>query len=385
MSNLRKREFILSLTFLFLLLATTVVLLVVVEQCARLLTPISIARPIFPAYSQVSYRTREFNAVAKTNRFGFRGEEADIVSGQIVAIGDSFTFGWGLNLEDTWPYKLERRLSSNSSSTKVYNLGQPGAAPDDYLRTARSYVPALKPKIVLVSLLQGDDLAQLLVKHRFQDSSNFSVRSFLKDHFYGVLSVIRGVSRSDQPISATEGWGELAREIIDRKHLHVPSDLEEWAISGNLNPGLLSSAAEFPRQLVAPYEAVNVGALKKEIANILREISTMTQEGGGTVVLFSMPNSPYFQTRFRETFRRLGFEIPDLDYCDMDRFVADVSHDLGIRYIEITKQLRQASNLDEVWYPFDGHPNATGTDLISKLVFEALLRPNESGRGVVCE
>jgi len=84
------------------------------------------------------------------NRFGFRGEEAEVAPGQIATIGDSFTFGWGSNLRETWQYKLEQRLSSTASPMKVYNLGRPGSDPDDYLEAARSYVPFLKPKIVVV-------------------------------------------------------------------------------------------------------------------------------------------------------------------------------------------------------------------------------------------
>jgi hypothetical protein len=73
-------------------------------------------------------------------------------------------FGWGEDNDQTWPKRLENRLASTDRPLKVYNLGKPDADPDDYLDIARSYVPFLKPKILLVSLLQGDDLAQLLLK-----------------------------------------------------------------------------------------------------------------------------------------------------------------------------------------------------------------------------
>ena len=101
----------------------TVLLLAVVEFAARLIKPTNaIARPIFPEYSQVNYSTREFSTLAVVNRFGFRGEEAEVAPVQIATIGDSFTFGWGSNLRETWQYKLEQRLSSTASPMKVYNL-----------------------------------------------------------------------------------------------------------------------------------------------------------------------------------------------------------------------------------------------------------------------
>ena len=366
-------------------------LLVAVEFAARLIKPTdAVARPIFPEYSQVSYGTREFSTLAVVNRFGFRGEETEVAPGQIATIGDSFTFGWGSNLRQTWQYKLEQRLSSTASPMKVYNLGRPGADPDDYLDVARSYIPFLKPKIVVVSLVQGDDLEQLLEKRRLQGVAgrfSSSAKSFIKDHFRGVLSIIRGRQGSSQKISATDGWSETARELIARKQLHLPADLEEWAVSGNLNPGLISSAAEVPRQLTAPYETANVGALKIQISSILQEMSTMTKKDGGTIILFSMPNGPYFRTRFRDTFHRLGFEVPNLDYCDMEHLVADVSRDLGIPYIVPTKKLRQNSNLDELWYPFDGHLTEKGNEVVAEFIFDALTHPEHyvGSRDDVCQ
>jgi hypothetical protein len=136
MRKLSFKELALPVAFFFVLLATPVLLLVVVEFAARLIKPTNaIARPNFPEYSRVNYSTREFSTLAVVNRFGFRGEEAEVAPGQIATIGDSFTFGWGSNLRETWQYKLEQRLSSTASPMKVYNLGRPGADPDDYLQT----------------------------------------------------------------------------------------------------------------------------------------------------------------------------------------------------------------------------------------------------------
>jgi hypothetical protein len=58
--------------------------------------------PVLTPESSVRYKTVEFDIVAQANRFGFRGDESTTRTGQIVAIGDSYTFGWGNNLGDTW-------------------------------------------------------------------------------------------------------------------------------------------------------------------------------------------------------------------------------------------------------------------------------------------
>ena len=54
-----------------------------------------------------------FDSNIYINKDGFRDSNINksIKSNQIVAIGDSHTFGYGLNYEDTWPAILSENLS----------------------------------------------------------------------------------------------------------------------------------------------------------------------------------------------------------------------------------------------------------------------------------
>ena len=79
----------------------------------------------------------------------------------MLAIGDSFTFGWGVSLEESWPKVLEATLRQAGVAVEVANLGFPGGSPVDYANIATRAVPALQPDLVLVAVLQGDDLGQL--------------------------------------------------------------------------------------------------------------------------------------------------------------------------------------------------------------------------------
>ena len=58
---------------------------------------------LFPLNSKVRFRTLDYDAVANINAFGFRGTQQEVRSGQIVVVGDSFTFGLGSGDEGTWP------------------------------------------------------------------------------------------------------------------------------------------------------------------------------------------------------------------------------------------------------------------------------------------
>lgn len=84
--------------------------------------------------------------------WGFRNpavpERADI-----VAIGDSQTYGVSAPMREAWPAWLSR-----ASGLSVYNLAVGGYGPPDYLHLLREYVPRLDPRAVVIGLYLGNDL-----------------------------------------------------------------------------------------------------------------------------------------------------------------------------------------------------------------------------------
>lgn len=81
------------------------------------------------------------------NALGFRGEEYDPqASFHLFACGCSFTFGTGLNLEETWPAQLGASLGEG---TNVLNFAQGGASNDYIARTLITQCEASKPDLAV--------------------------------------------------------------------------------------------------------------------------------------------------------------------------------------------------------------------------------------------
>src|ERR1035441_7805937 len=78
----------------------------------------------------------------------------------VLAIGDSFTYGWGVDGEDSWPKVMERELRQGGLDIEVANLGMPGAGPREYAALAERAIPLLRPDLIVVGMLQADDLFQ---------------------------------------------------------------------------------------------------------------------------------------------------------------------------------------------------------------------------------
>src|SRR5437762_10854908 len=82
---------------------------------------------------------------------GFRNAQA-LSKAEVVAIGDSQT--WGVNVlpADAWPQQLGRR-----SGLSVYNMGVGSYGPDQYLILTDQALQ-LSPKTIVIGLYPGNDL-----------------------------------------------------------------------------------------------------------------------------------------------------------------------------------------------------------------------------------
>ena len=98
----------------------------------------------------------------RTNAFGFRDEEwtLDKPDGQhrIVAIGDSFTFGLGVQLEDTWAKRLQHQLAADrGQDVLVVNAGFVGGhMPTQYGPWLKEQSAQLDPDTVIIGLCLND-------------------------------------------------------------------------------------------------------------------------------------------------------------------------------------------------------------------------------------
>ena len=84
------------------------------------------------------------------DRWGFRNREVPDTA-EIVAIGDSHTYGNAATMDDSWPYVLGRL-----SGKRVYNMAMGGYGPNQYYDLFLKAL-TLKPKTIVVGLYMGDD------------------------------------------------------------------------------------------------------------------------------------------------------------------------------------------------------------------------------------
>jgi lysophospholipase L1-like esterase len=113
----------------------------------------------------------EFAVDVRLNALGFRERQlpSPKPSGvlRVIALGDSFTQGYGVEEDEAWPRRLEAALDARHPGRyQVVNLGVPGTNPRDHLSHLRDPGLAYEPDVVLVTVM-GNDVQERWVQREF--------------------------------------------------------------------------------------------------------------------------------------------------------------------------------------------------------------------------
>lgn len=117
-------------------------------------------------YRLIANLDREYaGARVITNSLGlrdFRPPRKSTDKQQVLVLGDSFTFGYGLPLEQSYPYQLEQYLNQQPGGTayEVINAGVPGYDTVDELGLLKRILPEYSPKWIIVGLHPGDFMSR---------------------------------------------------------------------------------------------------------------------------------------------------------------------------------------------------------------------------------
>lgn len=91
------------------------------------------------------------SALAAFDRWGFRNPKVPETA-DIVAVGDSHTYGNTARMVDSWPYVVSRL-----SGRQVYNMGLGGYGPNQYFYLSKTKALTLRPNMIIWGLYMGDD------------------------------------------------------------------------------------------------------------------------------------------------------------------------------------------------------------------------------------
>ena len=110
----------------------------------------------------------EYDVTYRSDSLGFRrGETVGRAAAghRLLFLGDSFTFGVGVDYGQTFPGQIEHDLPD----TRSYNLAMTGFGLDQMWRTLHRYGRGLAPSVIVVSFID-DDLHRSLTAYRRRET-----------------------------------------------------------------------------------------------------------------------------------------------------------------------------------------------------------------------
>jgi hypothetical protein len=355
--------------------------LIIADKLARFLLSRQV-NLVFPANSIITQKTSEFEYTAKINSMGFRDREVTPRvrdKRRIIVIGDSFVYGWGVEIEQTWPKVLEADLNAVGKNVEVFNLGCPGHGPTEYVEVARHAIPLLKPDLVIVGVLEGDDVMQerqkldvkqLSLRHRIANLLAPNIVAVLtgQRHLTQVAPLNELILRDTNRKQVSELLKTLTPEQRSRLDLIDRQAYQMW-LDGNLNPYILDSVIKSPNYFKFTLEPER-DDLKQAVARMgscLREIRKEAEKVGAQEIVVAEPFDAYVTGGHS---REYGFSLPASAQTGsaQDDVIETACRQAGVKFYSFTDTFRREAGQHTLFYPFDGHFTSEGNSLFADAV-----------------
>lgn len=191
---------------------------------------------------------------------GFRAQQIDSRDlesprARILAVGDSFTFGWDVAEHETYPAQLQNLLEQGSPGAfEVINAGMPGCSSFQAKQLLRRWMPRWQPKIIILLVGRNDGRQTSISDESVQAALQWKIPGseyvfpFMFLHYRSVQSVAGWLdTRTGPRASAKEFWHNL-NEIIDQATAHDAAVvlMQHWTQNGAYDLRRLASERKVP-------------------------------------------------------------------------------------------------------------------------------------------
>jgi lysophospholipase L1-like esterase len=307
---------------------------------------------------------KDFRAVNHTDGYGFRNAWPWPENADIVAVGDSVVFGYGVGDDQAWPALVAKALPQNH----LINLGLIGAGTQQYLRVYETFGLRLHPKVLLVGFLGRND---------FWDDEVFD--QWLKSGARVNYMVWRDFGRPrSTSLSLNQPIGNLIISLAWRGHL-LASKLRLYNLLLYVRKKLKSGPTE-TKTFQAPggthvdldvegfIDQTGIGQPGNRAFDLsvqaLQRLYSITQANGTHMLVILQPSK-------EEVYLPLMGET-SVD-TDPGKALRAKLESLGIPYLDLLPEFRNRAAQGQVlFFETDGHPNARGYALITELVMNHL-------------
>lgn len=341
---------------------------------------------LFPPHFAVRYETPEFDITASINSLGIRDREypQERTPGKkrILVFGDSFTFGWGVSLQDTWVKRWEQHLNKNGGNVEVLNFGQSGRWTRNFAQEAERVIPELKPDAVVIALYQANDLYQAMdfaQPNKEQQLEGVGPPSWvlkLRKLFPNLLLAMQSAS-VDEPALVRTSWQPEAQDLLQnystemqQEYQQVDPQVQRWFEDGKINPGVVDgSVRQAHRYLeMQAFDSDRVQAGLKQMEEDLQAVKDIAARYQCEVRLISIPHRVYVSKADGGLERELlNMDVPEnlIANNSAKKVIAHLGQKLELKYYYNNDYFRKKAAQKQLYYRIDGHFTPEGSQVFA--------------------
>lgn len=319
-----------------------------------------------------SVLSRKFVKIA-INADGFRGARP-LGDAKMVALGDSFTFGWGVNEEATWVGLLERSLGET-----VYNLGIHDSSPrQEYLLLEHLLEEgklALSHGMLLWLIFEGNDLEDSY--DTLRPTSEASMTEVLdKTLLSGIWKIPRVIKR--QSVVDIFRSGRATFSMSDSNRNAGP-----YWIDGIQLAFPLHYSQRFGYKLFSPLQIERAKSTREYVINhsnraplhqTIRDMARLSRTHGFDVIVLLAPSD----ARLYENYFR-GFP-PLSKHAHFLEAVMEEASSVGFQVLNLAEALRPHAEHELLYFRDDDHWNERGHEVVAEIVSKNLAARRQFAR-----
>lgn len=303
---------------------------------------------VYPAnYRGRFYRPGDdFAFTYTTDEHGFRNPSPWPERAEIVVLGDSMAFSYGVDDEEAWTTLLADQLPA----ARIINLGLIGGAPQQYFRIYETFGQALRPDLVLFCLFPGNDLA---------DAGRFD--AWLRAGSPGNYEIWRH-SRDEAPAPTN------IRELLELSYLVTFLRHARNTASSQLSGKTIDFPDGEQLQLAPAVYARNETLAQPDhrsfglVLDAIQRTRALAEQNGSRFLVLLVPTK-------EEVYLPL---VDEPSPPAAAPFAAQFASD-GVPYLDLTPYLQARARAGErLFFEVDGHPNAAGYRVIAEAVLNLL-------------
>jgi hypothetical protein len=294
--------------------------------------------------------------------------EKDEGTFRILVLGDSFTEGFQVPLEDTFCKVLEYKLNETQRHFEVINAGFAGVGTDYELLFFRREGYKYHPDSVIVAFFANDVYDNYRSK-QILASDTAPVAYERKGFVAGLRTFLAGKS------CAYNYFGYVLPK-------HVPSVAKVLMKLGLLSYQPIDDAQGVPQLQYMVFQKEYGPELERAwrvTENLMLLLKEEVENQGSKLAVFSIPfREQIEEDLWRSKLSRSGMEKREWDLNKPDRILSEVLNYAGIPFLQLVPHFRKAAEGSALYHAMDkngrdGHWNVDGHRLAGQVIYDWLV------------